>query len=72
MTTVCIDLDVHDPEALYQQAFRHATEVDKLSPAQADEMLKPDGRISVSDCLVMVFDPGSLPGVSINQTTVDN
>lgn len=70
MTMVCIDLDVFCPETLYNEAFKVATEKDGLSAEHANATLKPDGEIDVSACLVIVFDPGSMPGVSINQTSV--
>jgi hypothetical protein len=59
---------VHDVDALYDSAFRHATEKDGLSPVEALELLQPDGEIDVCACLIMRFDPGNNPGIEIDQS----
>lgn len=59
--SVTISVTVHDKERLYKSALAHAMDEDGLGQEDADALLKPDGEISVSDCLIMLFDPGTSP-----------
>lgn len=69
---VCIDLDVYDPQAVLQAAITRAlAEGAAKTAADASTMLAPGGDIDLTACLNMLLDPGSLPGVSINELTVD-
>lgn len=63
--TFTMDVCVFGIDALFNAALRHAIDVDNLTASQACELLKPDGDIDVEACLVMLLDPGSLPGCQI-------
>ena len=70
--TLTMDIEVHDVPSLYVAAKHHAVHKDGLTPAEADELLKPDGKtIDVAACLSMLIDPGSLIGCEINETSVE-
>jgi hypothetical protein len=70
MTTFHIDLDIDDPETLYQAALERLLQ-ENVDEDDAKRTLRPEGVINDSACLVMLLDPGSLPGCSINQSWVD-
>jgi len=56
-------LTVHDAEILRAVALRH-------EDAQPDDTFQfEDGSVDVEACLVMVLDPGSLPGCSIQSSS---
>lgn len=56
-------LTVHDPAILRAAALEH-------EDAQPDDtFLASDGSVDVEACLVMVLDPGSLPGCSIQSSS---
>jgi hypothetical protein len=59
-----LDINVHDPEALYRKAVE-ACRADGLSGAFIDDMLLPGGEVQVKHCLAAILDPGTLPGCTI-------
>lgn len=66
---ITIDVEVHDPEALYVAAQEAAIR-ERMRPEEADAILRPDGEIDVDACLQMLADPGvSWPGTEIQQST---
>lgn len=69
--TLTMDIEVHDVPTLYAAAMRHAVHTDGLTQAEAEELLKPDGKtIDVPACLIMMIDPGSMLGCEIHETSV--
>jgi hypothetical protein len=70
-TTFHMDLRVQDEGELFAAARKHAIEMDKLPPEQADELLRPQGEVDRQACLVMLLDPGSLPGCNIESSWID-
>jgi hypothetical protein len=56
-----MSLRLHDRDAVFAAARKHAITQDRLSAEEADELLKPDGEIDLSACLTMLFDPGASP-----------
>ncbi|ACD21598.1 hypothetical protein [Paraburkholderia phytofirmans] len=66
---VGIDVSVYDPETLFVAALDHAMRIDGLSKTAALEELKPGGEIDPRACLIMILDPGSVPGCGINEST---
>jgi len=68
---VWVHVKVHDKEALFEGAMKHAQEVDGLPGDEALELLKPDGEIDTGACLTMIVDPGSIPGCEIDQGGAD-
>lgn len=70
MSQFHIDLDVHDAEQLYAAALERAVQ-EKVGHQDAVSSLRPGGVIDAGACLVMLLDPGALPGVSINESWVD-
>lgn len=69
--TLTMDIEVHDVPSLYVAAKHHAVHKDGLTPAEADELLRPGNTIDVAACLSMLIDPGSLIGCEINETAVE-
>jgi hypothetical protein len=63
-----MDLDVHDEQELFEAARKHAREREGMGYEEAEELLRPSGEIDRSACLIMLIDPGTLPGCSINET----
>ena len=58
---VTLYVSVHDDEELFKNASAKAAE-EGMSAPEIEDMLKPDGEISVSKCLRTIFDPGMSPG----------
>jgi hypothetical protein len=70
--TLRMDIGVHTPEALFNAAVKHATDVDGLEKPEAFEMLMPDGKIDVEACLTMILDPGFIQGCEIFETNCEH
>lgn len=70
MHSVSIDLVVDDPQALLKVARERAAE-EGLTEEEAEELLLEDGEPNVSGCLTMLLDPGSLPGCSLLNSSVE-
>lgn len=68
---VWVHVKVHDKEALFEAAMKHAQEADGLPEDEALELLKPDGEIDTGACLTVIADPGSIPGCEIDQSGAD-
>lgn len=72
MTTFHMSLDIFDPQQLYDAAEKSLrAEADLPHQSVADFI----GTREVPDleaCLVQLLDPGTLPGISINQSWVEN
>lgn len=56
-------LDVHSPESLRAAAVERAVEDGYDDPEAA--VLDVDGKLDISACLIILLDPGSLPGCDI-------
>ncbi len=56
-------LSVHTPEALRQAALAHE------DAAPSDTFLREDGTVDIEACLVMMLDPSSLPGCTVQSST---
>lgn len=65
MAIFSISLDIHDPEQL-----RRAAEAKALEDGLTIENWR-DVRKSSMDDLVMLLDPGSIPGCSIHNSTAE-
>ena len=60
-----LSIRVDDVPELFAAARERALK-ERYPPAHADELLKwPDGEVNIGACLVMLLDPGSLPGCSV-------
>lgn len=57
-------LEVHDPEALRQAALAHRD-------APADDELTNKGEVDIRACLVILLQPGALPGCGILESTAE-
>lgn len=68
---VTIDTIVHDAERLFQAAYERALENDNGSAQAIDFLKHPDGSINVNSCLLMLLDPGHLPGCDIAHSSVE-
>jgi hypothetical protein len=66
--TFSIDLDVYDPQLLWDTATQRALD-DGYPPD--DDVLGTRNEPDVRGCLTMLLDPGSLPGCSINDSDVE-
>jgi hypothetical protein len=65
---VTIALDVWDKKLLYKAAKARA-----IAEGGGQELLKyAGGGINIEACLIMLLDPGSLDGCSIDNTIVEN
>jgi hypothetical protein len=70
--TFFIGLDIDNAQQLYEAALDRAIQ-DGLDRAATEEDLRyKDGSIKISACLVMLLDPGSLPGCSIHQSWAES
>lgn len=70
--TVTIDLNVYDPEHLFRAALARALVEDP--DAEALHQLRAgegNREVDISACLIMLLDPGTLPGVEIYQSTAE-
>lgn len=70
---ITIEVRVHDAEALYEAAFKHATVVDGHDATSATAFLTLDGtKVDEAACITMIFDPGmSPPGTKIIESVVE-
>lgn len=59
-----MDVRLVDAETLASAAIARAVE-DGLSPQEAVALVTPEGKLDMGAALVMLLDPGSLPGVEI-------
>lgn len=60
---------VYDERQLLAAALAHPDAIE-ANMVESD-FLDADGNVDVSECLKMVMDPGSLPGCSIDDCTVE-
>jgi hypothetical protein len=65
---VTIELTVDGIAELFEAATERATAEGIHNHA---ELLTNDNDVDISACLVMLLDPGTLPGCSIRDTSVD-
>lgn len=63
-----IEVDVYDREQLYDAARAQVIK-GGIEPEQVDDYLKPQGEVDVPNCLVMLLDPGTVPGCSVQEST---
>jgi len=66
--TICIDVKVHDITKLYDAAcLRYREENTEADRDEVCDMLGdgPPGYVDVTACLIMLLDPGTLPGCAI-------
>jgi len=69
---VMLDVTVFDQIALYGAALTHALATGSTESESID-LLKPEGEIDVSACLIMLLDPGVSPsGIQIESCTVES
>jgi len=71
MSRFILDFKVVDEQTLYDAAFKHAVEVDGLSPQAAQELLMAGGQIEQDACVQMLLDPGHAPGLAIHSSEVE-
>ena len=71
--TVSISVRVHDVEELYKHAIAVGTAKADMTEAEAADTLRgEDGKVNISACLIMVFDPGaSPPGCDIQDSSAE-
>jgi hypothetical protein len=55
-----LDLRIDDPEQLLTAALDHSD-----GPDSRDDLLNDDGTVDIGKCLVILLDPGTLPGGEI-------
>ncbi|MGF6604758.1 hypothetical protein P3T23_009514 [Paraburkholderia sp. GAS448] len=68
--SVTIELDVHDPAAFRQVAYKRALE-DGLDEEDAKEYVDPK-KMSLGACAIMILDPGVSPdGADIENSSSD-
>lgn len=65
--TITIELEVHDATALLAAAKERAT----ADGAPIDGLTGADGEPDTAACLVMLLDPGSLAGCSIEHSSAE-
>ena len=63
--TFTMNLRVHDAQQLHRAAYKHATEVDGLDDDETLELIGTEGEPNIEACLVMILDPGNMPGCDI-------
>jgi hypothetical protein len=56
-------LTVHSPEGLLAAALQH----EDAQPG--DKFINDQGEVDIDSCLVIMLDPGSLPGCSIHSSS---
>lgn len=65
-------LRVDDPGALHDAALRHSIQVDRLTAAEAIDIIGGRDNPDIAACLIAVLDPGSLAGCSISGSAVES
>jgi hypothetical protein len=65
-----LNLNVHSPTTLYEQALKVAL-AEHPSRLEANKRLRPYGVINLEACLVELLDPGSLVGCEINESSCE-
>lgn len=70
---VSLDIRVFDEKALFDAAFRHATEPGSMmSNEDATKLLMLEGSIDVPACLTTLLDPDAPPpGTDIRDATIE-
>ena len=63
--SVTIDLTVDNESSLFRAAFDCAVASGNSLDGAAELLRYEDGRINVSNCLLMLLDPGQLEGCAI-------
>ena len=58
-------LRVHDAETLRRAALKHE------DAAPDDTFLDDEGNVDIQACLIMLLDPGTVPGCSVHESTAD-
>lgn len=71
VVTVSIAVEVEDETLLYKAALKQAKK-NSLSKSDYDKMRKEDVHGPVGTDLIMLLDPGSLPGCSIVQSEIES
>lgn len=69
--TFTVALRVDDVQALHAAAFNHGTRVDGLDDDETLELIGPKAEPDAQACLVMLLDPGSLPGCTIESSVAE-
>jgi hypothetical protein len=69
--TFGLDLKVYDKIELWKAAKRHAIEVDGCPEDQLDDLIGTEAEPDVVGCLVMLLDPGTLPGCSLYSSSAE-
>jgi len=69
--SVTIELKVHDKEELFEAAKQRSAAEGQTEEVTLSLLRDENGEVSVTDCLVMLLDPGSLPGVTILQSRAE-
>jgi hypothetical protein len=64
---LAIDVEVHDPRELWEAARQsYMDQTPSATPDEMDELFGPEDEIGISECLIMMLDPGvSPPGTEI-------
>ena len=63
--TFTMHVRVYDAPSLHRAAYKHATEIDGLDDDETIEMLGTEEEPNIEGCLVMILDPGNMPGCGI-------
>lgn len=66
-----IDVEIHDPHALFEAAKLHAKVHDGMTLEESEAHHRPDGEIDIGACLVTLLDPSTLPGCDILGSTTE-
>lgn len=63
--TFTMNVRVHDAPSLHRAAYKHATEIDGFDDDETLELIGTEEEPNVEGCLVMILDPGHMPGCDI-------
>jgi hypothetical protein len=68
---VTIVLTLDDKRQLFEAAQERAEQEGNTRDETLSLLKDQEGEVSVKDCLIMLLDPGSLPGVSIEGSSAE-
>ena len=63
--TFTMNVRVHNAQQLHKAAYTHATKFGGLDDDETLELIGTEKKPNIEACLVMILDPGHMPGCDI-------